>query len=83
MTNAQIQAAYRARHIKDIDTASACRLDTLIDSASMTALKRMAAHHRLSQREIIQKLVGDAQAALFTAMDGDAQSSYCDTVKAR
>jgi len=37
MTNAQIQAAYRARHINDIDTASACRLDTLIDIASMTA----------------------------------------------
>jgi hypothetical protein len=83
MTNAQIQSAYRARHIKDIDTANARRVDTLIDSASMTALKRLAAHYRVSQRGMLQKLIVDAQTALFATLDGDAQDAYCDAIKAK
>lgn len=83
LTNAQIQAAYRARHCKDLDTASACRMDMVIDSASLTALKRMAAHQGVTQRAMLQKLIDDAQRALLHALDGSQQDAYFDRVKAK
>lgn len=81
LTNAQIQAAYRARHYKDADNAR--RLDLVIDSASVTALKRMAAHYRVTQRAMLQTLINDAQAALLGTLDGGQQDAYCDAVQAK
>ncbi len=81
LTNAQIQAAYRARHYQDADSAR--RLDLVIDSASMTALKRMAAHQGLTQRAMLQKLIDDAQTALLGTLDGGQQDAYYDRVQAK
>ncbi len=83
LTNAQIQAAYRARHCKDLDTASASRMDMVIDSASLTALRRMAAHQGLTQRAMLQKLINEAQTVLLHTMDGGQQDAYYDRVKAK
>ncbi len=80
LTNAQIQAAYRARHCKDEGTAK--RLDLVIDSASLTAVKRMAAHYRVTQRTMLQRLIDDAQVALLNTLDGSQQDDYYDSVKA-
>jgi len=81
LTNAQAQAAYRARHIKD--AASARRLDLVIDADSVTALKRLAAHYRVTQRAMLQKLIDDAQAALLDTLDGGQQDAYYDRVQAK
>ena len=83
LTNAQIQAAYRARHCKDIDTQSARRLDLVIDADAQTALKRMVAHYRVTQRAMLQNLIVDAQKALLTTMDGGQQDAYFDRVQAK
>ena len=83
LTNAQIQAAYRARHCKDLDTASASRMDMVIDSDSLTALRRMAAHQGVTQRAVLQKLINEAQTALLHTMDGSQQDAYYDRVKAK
>ncbi len=71
LTNAQIQAAYRARHCKDVDSATASRIDTLIDTTSMTALKRMAAYYGVSQRAMLQTLINEAQKALMANLSLD------------
>ena len=81
LTNAQIQAAYRARHCKDVESATASRIDTLIDITSMMALKRMAAHHGVSQRAMLQTLINDAQAALLDTLNRKAQSIYYANAK--
>lgn len=81
LTNAQIQAAYRARHYKDADTAR--RLDLVVNSASLTALKRLAAHQGLTQRAMLEKLIDDAQGALLRTLDGGQQNAYYDRVQAK
>ena len=81
LTNAQIQAAYRARHCQDAQSAR--RLDLVIDADSLTALKRMAAHYRVTQRAMLQKLINEAQTALLHTMDGRQQDAYYDRVEAK
>jgi len=80
LTNAQIQAAYRARNK---NREGDRRLDLVIDSASITALKRMAAHYRVTQRTMLQTLIGDAQTALLGSLDGGQQDAYYDRVQAK
>jgi len=55
----------------------------VIDSASITALKRMAAHYRVTQRTMLQTLIGDAQTALLGSLDGGQQDAYYDRVQAK
>lgn len=81
LTNAQIQAAYRARHCNEL--ASARRLDLLIDADAHTALKRLATHYRVTQRAMLERLIADAQAALLTTLDAGQQDAYFDAVKAK
>ena len=83
LTNAQIQAAYRARHCKDLNTASASRVDMVIDSASLMALKRLAAHQGVTQRVMMQTVIDDAQPALLNTLDGGQQDAYYDGVQAK
>jgi len=81
LTNAQIQAAYRARHCQDAQSAR--RLDLVIDADSLTALKRMAAHYRVTQRAMLQTLISDTQKALLTTLDSTQQDAYFDAVQAK
>ena len=81
LSNAQIQAAYRARHYKDGVTAR--RLDLVIDADAQTALKRMAAHYRVTQRAMLQTLISDTQKALLTTLDSTQQDAYFDAVQAK
>ena len=71
LTNKQIQSAYRTRHLKDVEGTGA-RLDMVIDDAAKTALKRMAAHYRVTQRVMLQTLIDDRHKLLTASMD-DAQ----------
>jgi len=47
----------------------------------MMALKRMAAHHGVSQRAMLQTLINDAQAALLDTLNRKAQSIYYASAK--
>ena len=75
LTNKQIQSAYRARHLKAIEGTGA-RLDVLIDDSSKTALKRMAAHYRVTQRAMLQILIDDAHKQLIANMDDDQHKAF-------
>ena len=77
MTNAQIQAAYKARHLKD-ENGTSERLDVLIDSSAKLALKRLAAHYRVSQRVMLQTLIADKQSALLDTLGSDEQNAFYD-----
>jgi hypothetical protein len=79
-TNAQIQAAYKARHLKD-ESGTSERLDVLIDSSAKLALKRLAAHYRVSQRSLLQTLItNNKQTSLLETMDGVQQDAFYDVV---
>ncbi len=78
-TNAQNQAAYKARHLKE-ESGTSERLDMLIDSSAKLTLKRLAAHYRVSQRALLQTLIEDEQSTLLETMTGDQQSAFYDAV---
>jgi hypothetical protein len=66
-TNAQRQAAYRARHLKDADGLGE-RLNTLINAASKQSLERLATLHGMTQRAVLEKLISDAERAVLDTM---------------
>ncbi len=75
LSNKQIQSAYRARHLKAIEGTGA-RLDVLIDDSSKTALKRMAAHYRVTQRAMLQRLIDDHHKLLTANMDDEQHKAF-------
>ena len=79
-TNAQIQAAYRRRHLKDVDATSA-RLDILIDQSAKLTLQRMATHYRVSNRAMLERLLSEAQSTLLASLDSDEQGLFYDGAK--
>jgi hypothetical protein len=80
LTNAQTQAAYRERHLKD-EAGTAARLDVLIDQSAKNALKRLATHYRVSARALLETLIEAEQRQLLDTMTSDQQSAYYDAAK--
>lgn len=74
-TNAQRQAAFRARHLNSTDSTTQ-RVDLLIDAHAKAALKRLALHRGSTQWETLQKLIADAESALVDTLDKTAQTDY-------
>lgn len=60
MSNAERQAAYRARHLVHEDGKGE-RLNTVIDLHARRALERLAACYGLTQRAILEHLLVDAE----------------------
>ena len=72
MSNAQRQAEYRRRNARaglDQDVADRvplARINTMVDVSTAAALTRLAAHHGLSKRAMLEALIGDAEAAIVS-----------------
>ncbi|PKO62394.1 MAG: hypothetical protein CVU24_04270 [Betaproteobacteria bacterium HGW-Betaproteobacteria-18] len=82
-SNAQRQAAYRLKHLKD-DDAQAERLNIIIDLHAKKALERLSSCYGVTQRAMIEKLLIDAerQAANAAAlMPGGDASYYASEIK--
>lgn len=63
-SNAQRQSDYRARHLKDVD-GQAERLNLLLDLHAKRALARLAACYAVTQRELLQRLIREAESAVL------------------
>ena len=59
-TNAQRQAAYRARHLKAEDGGGE-RLNVVIDLQAKRALERLATCYGVTQRAILERLAAEAE----------------------
>jgi hypothetical protein len=55
----------------------------VIDADCQTALKRLAEHHRVTQRAMLQRLITDAQTSLLGTLNGAQQDAYFDRVKVK
>ena len=71
-TSAERQAAYRAR--RD-DGEGERRLDTRVTTAAHFALDRLAACYRVTRREMIERLILEADAAILKTLYN------CDSVE--
>jgi hypothetical protein len=71
--NAKRQAEYRKRHIKE---GSDQRLNVILDLKAKQALDRMAKLHRVSNKELLERVLLAAQNQLLADMDGEQQARY-------
>ncbi len=67
-TAAQRQAHYRARRN---DGDGERRINTWVTSATDYALDRLARHHAMTRRAILERLIVEADAAILRTLDLD------------
>ena len=61
-TNAERQRAYRQRHLQDVD-GSGERLNMVFSVQAKAQLGRLARHHGISQRAMLERLLAAAERA--------------------
>jgi hypothetical protein len=74
-TNAQRQAEYRARRRRD---GVSTRLNIEVSLVAHFALERLAHHHGLTQRQMLEQLITDPHKALCKNLEGDDFRRYID-----
>lgn len=77
MTNAERQARYR-RNTRERREDYTARLNTELLFGAKSALKRLALHHGLSQREMLEQLITQADDALRQSMNDEECDRYLD-----
>lgn len=76
-TNAQRQAEYRERHLKD-ENRTDDRLNTLINIHAKYALARLARHYGITQRALLERLLTETDSKVANSLTGVDQSAYYD-----
>ena len=74
-SNAERQAAYRVRHLKDVEGTGE-RISLLVDTPTKRALERLAVRYGVTQRAMLQTLIADAERALLDTLRPDEQADY-------
>jgi hypothetical protein len=69
--NAKRQAEYRKRHIKE---GSDQRLNVILGLDAKLALERMAKHYGVTNKNVLERLLLEAQSQLIEQMDGQQQA---------
>ena len=77
MSSAERQARYRRRTRERQENYTA-RLNTEILYGAKMALKRLSLHHGLSQREMLEQLITQADGILCQSMNDKECDSYLD-----
>lgn len=62
LTNAERQAAYRQKHLLGEDGRCE-RLNVVLDLSAKRALERLASAYGLTQRQILERVLAEAEAA--------------------
>jgi hypothetical protein len=75
MTAAERQRAYRARRQEDAE-----RLNMVVGVSTKRQLERLARHHGVTQRALLERLLADAEGAVVAGLKDHAR--YYDGVTA-
>lgn len=67
-TSAERQAVYRRRHLNEVDTVDCARLNFIIPVAAKRALERLSKRYAVTQRDMLRRLIGDAERAATDGM---------------
>ena len=68
--SAQRQAAYRQKHLKEMDGGKE-RLQAIISAPAKQSLDRLARHHGLTLAALVERLSLEEAARVTAGMDGD------------
>ncbi len=77
MTNAERQAAYRARHFKAADGERE-RLSLAVSVTAKAQLLRLTSCYGVTQREVVESLLAQAERALSEAMTEKEWKQYAE-----
>jgi hypothetical protein len=77
LTNAQRQAAYRVRHLKDADGLGE-RLNMVVSVDAKNQLQRLASCYGVTQRQLIERVLADAQREVLNKLDSERANAYYD-----
>jgi len=79
--NSTRQAAYRARHLHDVD-GQGTRINTVVSNAAKLALERLATCYGVTQRQMLERTLVQAQRAALerVAQTPGAQDAFYDGV---
>jgi len=73
LTNAQKQAIYRQKHLKDGDQE---RLQAVVSLHTKRALERLSRHLGLTQAATLDQIISEAQKTLLSGLSGEEQAHY-------
>ena len=77
MTNAERQAAYRKRHLQDIDGQGE-RLNMVVPITTKAQLTRLARHFGITQRELLARVLGETESKVVDGLSRAAEKTYFD-----
>ena len=76
-TNAERQAAYRARHFMAVDGGLE-RLSLAVSVPAKAQLERLACCYAVTQREVVESLLAQAERRLLESLPANEQRQYFD-----
>ncbi len=76
-SNAERQAAYRERHFKCLDGGLE-RLNLAVSVPAKAQLERLATRYAVTQREVIESLLAQAERRLLESLPANEQGMYFD-----
>ncbi len=76
-SNAERQAAYRQRHLSDVD-AQAERLNMVVSILAKAQHMRLARHHSITQRDLLARLLAEAEGKVVDRLNETARKAYYD-----
>ncbi len=82
-TNAERQAAYRAKHLAGLDNDGS-RLNLVVNDGAKRALERLASCYGVTQRAMIERLLVDAELAackVAAVQPGGEDQYFTKTIK--
>ena len=74
-SNAERQAAYRKRHLRDVDGACE-RLSVVMPITAKRQLERLSRHYAVTQREMLERLLGTAESKLVRTLNRADERAY-------
>lgn len=77
-TAAERQRAYRQR-VKD---GQGERINLIVGVSAKRQLERLARHHGVTQRQVLEQLLADAENSVVDGLSGTAERDYFDCVTA-
>jgi hypothetical protein len=78
-TPAERQAAYRQKHLHDMEGNKA-RLNLILDYRAKLALARLARCYGVTQTKLLERLIFEAQDRELAGMTAEESSAYYDSV---
>ena len=77
-TNAERQAAYRKRHLKDWRTVDSAHINMVVPAHTKSQLERLARYYDVTLREALERVLAEAEGAILAGLSSRDQKQYMD-----